>query len=43
VLDAFPGSAIETVRGVDAVAPAADAPASAESEIYTDNEDEEPS
>jgi DNA polymerase-3 subunit gamma/tau len=45
VLDAFPGAAIETVRGVDAVVPAADAPAAAESEIYTDsdNEDEEPS
>src|SRR5262249_33258819 len=30
VLDAFPGSAIETVRGVDAATPAADAPAAAE-------------
>jgi DNA polymerase-3 subunit gamma/tau len=43
VLDAFPGSAIETVRGVDAAAPSADAPAAAEAELYTDNEDEEPS
>ncbi len=43
VLDAFPGAAIETVRGamVETPVPAGGPPGAGETEIYTDSEDEE--
>jgi DNA polymerase-3 subunit gamma/tau len=43
VLDAFPGAAIETVRGamVETPVPAGGPPGAGEAEIYTDSEDEE--